>query len=225
MRNAAVLFTGGKDSTYALHLAYLQGYNIRVLASIIPEYEYSMLYHKPYTEILRLQAESMGFPLETITINRPDKEINALKVMIEKLTRAYNIDTLVTGAVLSDYQRLLFGMMGDEYGVFVYNPLWRINQERYLLELIENGIEFILISINTYGLDPRFLGRVIDRDDAEEIIARARRYGFNPSFEGGEAETLVVNAPLFRRRLRVEGSVVEKGLYEYVFIVKNAILS
>ncbi len=222
---AAVLFTGGKDSTYALHLAYLQGYDIAVLASIVPLYEYSMLYHRPYPEILKLQAESMGFPIEFSYLHEKDLEENMLKNLIKKVKEEYSVEVLVTGAVLSDYQRMRFSMIAEEYNIDVVNPLWRIDQEKYLLELVENGIEFILLSINTYGLTPEFLGRIVRYDDAVKIIELAKRYGFNPSFEGGEAETLVVYAPLYSKRLRVEGEIVKRGPYEYVYIVKNAELS
>lgn len=221
----AVLFTGGKDSTYALHLAFLQGYDIVVLASIIPLYDYSMLYHRPYPEILKLQARSMGFPIEFFYLRNKSMEENILRELIISVKEKYGVEKIVTGAVLSDFQRIRFSMIAEEYGVDVINPLWKIDQEKYLLELVENGFEFILLSINTYGLPPKFLGRVIRYEDALEIIRLARKYSFNPSFEGGEAETLVVKAPLFNNKLVVEGEIIKRGFYEYVFLIKNASLS
>ena len=184
-----------------------------------------MLYHRPRQEILELQAKSMGFPLETILVDSPAKEEEALKELLIRVRDSYGVETIVTGAVLSDFQRLRFVSIIEEIGLNLYSPLWRFDQERYLIELIEHGIEFIIVSINTYGLPVKYLGRVLTMRDAYEIIELARKYGFNPSFEGGEAETLVVNAPLFSRRLVVEGEVVVRGLNEYVFSIKNASLS
>ncbi len=223
--NAAVLYTGGKDSTYALHLAFLQGLEIRVLASIVPMYEYSMLYHKPRYDLLKLQAESMGFPIEFLILESPDREEEVLYNLLGFLREKYGVEVVVTGSVLSDYQRMRFSMVAEEVGLDVFNPLWRFDQEKYIIELVEHGIEFIIVSINTYGLPPSFMGRVITLEDVYEIIELARKYGFNPSFEGGEAETLVVNAPLFHKKIVVDGEVVEKGLNEYVYLIKNARLS
>jgi diphthamide synthase (EF-2-diphthine--ammonia ligase) len=34
----------------------------------------------------------------------------------------------------------------------------------------------------------------------------SKKYGFNISFEGGEAETLVLDCPIFRKRLEIRKS-------------------
>ncbi len=225
MMKATVLFTGGKDSTYALHLAYLQGYEIKVLSSIIPRYEYSMLYHRPYTSLLEMQSKSLGLPLVVKTVEEKDMELEILYELLKEVRDKWGVEVVVSGALYSDYQRMRYTMVIDELGLELYSPLWRIDQEKYMLELIENGIEFILLSINTYGLSPRFLGKILSYDDVLEIIESARKYGFNPAFEGGEAETLVVYGPLFRKKLVVDGIAVRKGLYEHVFVIKNTVLS
>ncbi|ADI32397.1 diphthine--ammonia ligase [Staphylothermus hellenicus] len=218
---ATILFTGGKDSTYALHLAYLQGFDIVVLSTIYPLYEYSMLYHKPIFDLLRLQAKSLGLPLESMAVYSPKQELSTLYKLLKRVKENYGVEAVVSGAVLSDYQRMRYSMICDELGLEPYTPLWRIDQSKYMFELVEHGIEFILISINTYGLPMKLLGKIITDKDVYEIINRSRKYGFNPAFEGGEAETLVVNSPLFRRRIRVIGRRMIKSPYEGVFIIDS----
>lgn len=218
---ATILFTGGKDSTYALHLAYLQGFDIVVLSTIYPLYEYSMLYHKPIFDLLRLQAKSLGLPLESIAVYSPEHELSALYKLLKRVKENYGVEVVVSGAVLSDYQRMRYSMICDELGLKTYTPLWRIDQSKYMFELVEHGIEFILISINTYGLPMKLLGKIITEKDVYEIINRSRKYGFNPAFEGGEAETLVVNSPLFRKKIRVAGRKIIKSPYEGFFIIEN----
>jgi len=221
-----VLFSGGKDSVYALHLAYLQGYDIVVLLTIIPEYDYSMLYHRPVQELITLQAKALDIPLEIqhVYVNEREAEVYALRELLARARDRYGVDTIVTGAIASDYQRLTFDMIASEVGLKTYSPLWGIDQEEYVNELLTNGIEFILLSATTYGLPPKFVGRVLSRVDMREIIALSKKYGFNPAFEGGEAETLVVNAPLFKKRLVVSGRVVRRGPYEYFYVVEKAVL-
>ncbi|MET1159940.1 MAG: diphthine--ammonia ligase [Thermoprotei archaeon] len=221
---AVALFTGGKDSTYALHLAYLQGYDVEALVSILPIYENSLLYHKPIDEIVKLQARCLKLPLLTTTVSEPANELEALYRALKQAQREYGVRVVVSGAVLSDYQRFRFMYVADKLGLKVYTPLWGVNQENYLLELIDNGIEFIIVSISAYGFPPEYLGKVITREIARQILRLARKYGFNPSFEGGEAETLVVYAPLFKNRLVVEGEVVSKGPWNHIYIIKNVYL-
>jgi len=222
---AAVLFSGGKDSTYALHLAVLQGYDIAVLLTVIPVYDYSMLYHKPLPELVRMQADAMGFPCLMEHVREEGDELNALKKLLARARSGYGVEVLVTGAVASDYQRMLFSMVAGDLGLDTYNPLWGIDQEKYLKELVEHGFEFMIVSITTHGLPPKYLGRALTLEDVIELSNLARKYGFNPAFEGGEAETLVLDAPLFRKRLVVEGYVVERGFHDYVYVIEKASLA
>jgi len=217
----AVLYTGGKDSTFALHLAYLQGFEISVLASIIPRYEYSYLYHKPVLDALLKQAYCMGFPIEYIYIDDPGDETSALSELLSRVKDKYGVETIVSGAISSDFQRTVFTMVARRVGLKTYNPLWGYNPRRYLIDLLKYGFEFIIVSISTYGLKPWLLGKVIDLNDVNYILKSAEKYGFNPSFEGGEAETLVLHAPLFKCRLNVEGEIVDKGVDNYEYVVKK----
>lgn len=222
---ATILFTGGKDSTYTLQWALLQGFEIIVLSSIVPSYDYSMLYHRPVEKLLRLQSISLGIPLELEYLDNLEEELTVLRRLLLRVKQEYGIRAVFAGALLSDYQRMRFSLICEELGLKSFTPLWRIDQVKYMRELVENRVKFMLLSINTYGLPKKFLGKVLDVRDVEEIIICARRYGFNPAFEGGEAETLVVDTPFFAQRLVVNGHVVEKGPYEAVFIIEDAFLA
>ena len=61
----AALFSGGKDSTYAIHLAQQRGWEVSRLVSILPQDPASMLYHVPNLHLVPLLAEAMGIPLIT----------------------------------------------------------------------------------------------------------------------------------------------------------------
>jgi diphthine-ammonia ligase len=218
---AAVLFTGGKDSTYALHTAFLQGFDVVVLASIYPLYEHSMLYHKPVIEVTRLQAYSIGLPLESIGVYRDEMELQVLYHLLKRIKEKYSVEAVFSGAVLSDYQRMRYSMVAEKLGLKTYTPLWRIDQEKYMRELVTNSFKFTIISINTMGLPMKFLGKIITKEDVEEIIFRSKKYGFNPAFEGGEAETLVIDAPLFKHKICVEGKKIIISDYEGYYLIEK----
>jgi uncharacterized protein (TIGR00290 family) len=59
----ASLFSGGKDSAYALYLAQLQGHKIEVLIAIDSENPESYMFHVPNIHLVKLQAEAMEIPL------------------------------------------------------------------------------------------------------------------------------------------------------------------
>lgn len=80
--------------------------------------------------------------------------------------------------------------------------------------LVKEGFKFIITSASAYGFPFDLVGKEITTEDVEKIIERARRYGFNPAFEGGEAETFVTYAPLFKTQLRVNGKLKRISEYE-----------
>jgi len=217
------LYSGGKDSTYALHWAFLKGFNVKCLVTLKPRTAESWMFHYPAVDVTELQAKALGLPqVFEHTEGRRGSELEDLKRALRKAAEKYGIKGVVTGALLSDYQRMNINFIAEELGLKVYSPLWRKDQAAYLRELVEEGFEFILTSITVWGLPPTLLGKVVTMEDVEKIIELADRYGFNPAFEGGEAETLVVYAPLFKSRIKVEGRRVRLGEYEWRFEVTRA---
>ena len=213
------MYSGGKDSTYALHWAVLHGFDVQCLGTVLPNQPDSMLFHYPAVRLTKLQAESMGFKLVQVKGSRDE-----YASLIELFTwfKKLGADGVVAGALLSDYQRLRFSMAAEEVGLKTYTPLWRKNQEEYMRSLIREGFKFIIVTIQAYGIPEKFLGKVLTEDDIEEIIELSKLYGFNPGFEGGEAETLVIDAPLFRYRLEVEGKPRRIAPYHYVYDIYSA---
>lgn len=209
-----VMYSGGKDSTYALHWAILHGFRVECLGTILPKRLDSMLFHYPAVELTMLQAKSMGF--RHVKLESSDNEYNSLLELFE-VFKKLGVDGVVVGVLLSDYQRLKFSMAAEETNLKIYTPLWRKDQEEYMRSLVREGFKFIIVSIQAYGIPEKFLGRILTSRDVEEIIKLARTYGFNPSFEGGEAETLVVDAPLFRYKLRVYGTPRRIAPHSYIY--------
>ncbi len=201
------LFSGGKDSTYALHWAVLKGFEVTSLITFLPELEDSWMFQYQNVGFTRFQATSMGFPLVTFeTSGKKDEEIDDLRNALLSCKDAGD-QGVVTGALLSDYQRMNINMVADEIGMKVFSPLWRKDQENYMRSLLREGFKFMVTHSASMGFPHHLVGKIVDEHDVEEIIHASRKYGFNPAFEGGEAETFVVNAPLFRRELKVNGKV------------------
>lgn len=224
MAVATVLFTGGKDSVYALHRAVWDGLEVRVLASIVPHYKYSMLYHQPNYTLLLAQAQALSTPLETIGLADPQREELALKSLLQRVKRYYNIKVVVTGGIRSAFQRNAFKRVAEALGLDLYAPTWGVKDEEYMEDLLRNNINFMIVSITSMGIPHNILGRTITGDDINRLARLSKKYGFNLSFEGGEAETAVVDAPLFKYKLDVRGEVVEVSEFEAYFEIKKVII-
>ena len=103
----ACLFSGGKDSTYAIHVAKKQGHDVACLLSIFPKSDESHLLHHPNLEWTKLQSESMNIPQLT-AISKSDDTGDEL-IIIENLLRhakaQFQIDGLLHGGIKSKFQK------------------------------------------------------------------------------------------------------------------------
>ena len=207
------MFSGGKDSVFALWCAIHQGYEIACLLTIFPQRSDSWMFHYPDIEWTRLQAEAVGIPQVTAKASGvKEEELGAMKEALLELKRTRGIDCVVTGAIASEYQKWRIETICYELGLRSVAPLWRKDPEQLLTEQVEMGFEFILTACMAMGLGPDWLGRMIDSKAIDELKSISRRYGISLVFEGGEAETYVLNAPMFTKRIRIaEARPVWKG--------------
>ncbi|MBU0929783.1 MAG: diphthine--ammonia ligase [Nanoarchaeota archaeon] len=196
-----VLFTGGKDSLLAL---YKKKDEVVCLLTMISENIDSYMFHTSSIEITKLQAESLNLPLVLgKTTGEKEKELIDLKELIKKAIKEYKIDGLVTGALFSEYQSSRIDNICKELGIKCINPLWHMDPEDELNELIKNKFEFILTSIAADGLDKSWMNKIITEKEVIKLKELNKKYGINMIFEGGEAETLVLNCPLFKKRIKI----------------------
>ena len=200
----AILFSGGKDSTFALWYALMQGWDVHTLVTIFPESNESWMFHYPAIKWTKLQAQVIGIPHTTIsTIGEKERELEDLNAGLGKLQKSSGIDAIVSGAVASEYQKTRIDNICEALGLKSFAPLWHKNQEQLVREQIESGFEYIMTACSAMGLDASWLGKKIGESELAELMNLNRRFGLNVAFEGGEAETFVTGAPCFRRRLSI----------------------
>ena len=132
-----------------------------------------------------------------------EEELKELRAALSDIIGAYGIDTVVTGAIASEYQKSRIDRICDALGVRAIAPLWQKDPALLVREQVSMGFRFILVACMAMGLDQSWLGREIDESALKELEGIERRYGLNPAFEGGEAETFVTDAPIFSRNIRI----------------------
>lgn len=217
----AALVSGGKDGMFAAHLARTAGHEIACILTAEPDSAESKLCHHPNTRHVSLQAESMRVP----QIRAPAASGGEAGAITESLAAAkeeHSVEGVVHGGILSGYQRAEFAGIAGRAGLQVLAPLWGAVQADYMRTLLASRFRFIMASVSADGLGESWLGREIDHGALDEILSRAERFGFNPSFEGGEAETFVLDCPLFERPIEVLRARVEWDGYRGTFEIEEA---
>ena len=201
----ACLFSGGKDSTYAIHLAKKQGHDVVCLLSIFPKSEESHLLHHPNLKWTRLQSASMNIPQLTTSSNS-DKTTDELIVMEKLLQNAkdeFKIDGLVHGGIKSNFQKETFETLCAKLNLISLAPLWNTEPKKYMNDLLDSNFHFLMITVSSDGLDEEWLGKLILKSDIEILNNLSEKFGFNLNFEGGESETFVLDCPLFSNPIQI----------------------
>lgn len=220
----ASLFSGGKDSTYAIHAAKKQGHEVKCLLSIFPKSDESHLLHHPNIRWTKLQSQSMNIPQLTITSNsdETDDELSLIENLLHDAKDQFQIDGLVHGGIKSKFQKEKFESVCSKLHLTVIAPLWGTDPEHYMNELIDSKFNFIMTTVSSDGLDDSWLGKTISKYDILQLKHLSEKFGFNLNFEGGEAETFVINCPLFTNSIKINQSQKKWDGYRGRFEIVDA---
>jgi ABC transporter with metal-binding/Fe-S-binding domain ATP-binding protein len=201
----ACLFSGGKDSTYAIHLAQKQGHDVVCLLSIFPKSEDSHLLHHPNLRWTKLQSKSMNIPQLTASSNSDDTddELITMENLLQNAKDQFQIDGLVHGGIKSKFQKEKFETLCLKLNLASIAPLWETEPKKYMNDLLDSDFNFMMMTVSSDGLDEQWLGKLISKSDIEILNNLSGKFGFNLNFEGGEAETFVIDCPLFSNPIKI----------------------
>jgi len=189
-----VLFSGGKDSSYALFKT-MQKNKVVCLISVISENEESYMFHTPIDKVGE-QARKIRLPLVKVkTKGEKEKELNDLKKAIKIAIEKYKIEGVITGAVESVYQASRVQKICNELDVYCFNPLWKMDQVELLKEIVKKDFKVKIVKVAADGLDEKWINRILDNKAINELIKLRDKYGISVSGEGGEMETEVIYFP------------------------------
>lgn len=214
----AVLASGGKDSALALHRVLKEGYAVEYLVSMFPLSEDSWMFHYPNIQLMDLFAETVGTPLvKAETAGVKEREVEDLKRLVATL----DIEGIVSGAIASDYQKTRIENICKQLRLKCIAPLWHESPYKMLEEILNLNFEVIITGVYAYGFTEEWLGRKIEEATVVDLMELNRKYGISPVGEGGEYETLVLDAPFFKSKIRiVEAEKVWKDQSGYFRITK-----
>jgi ABC transporter with metal-binding/Fe-S-binding domain ATP-binding protein len=202
----AALVSGGKDSVLALHVAQNHGWDVTHVVTVRSKAADSYMFHVPNVDLAPLIAEAVGVPLVLVeTHGAKEEEVADL----ERTLATLPIDGFVSGALASEYQRTRLEGVGHRLGMRSFTPLWHKPPMEILRTVAGPGWDVRFAAVAAEGLGERWLGRRLDAAAARDLEALHARFGVHPGGEGGEYETLVLDAPCYRRRIEVTRAVAD----------------
>ncbi len=221
MMKLGVLFSGGKDSVFACCQA-MERNHVACLITLVSKNPDSYMFHTPNIRCTDLQAQAIGIPLLTWpTQGRKEEELQDLSAAIAAARDIYGIQGIVTGAIESVYQATRVQIICRNQDLRCYNPLWQINQIDYLRMLLKHGFSIIISGVYAHPFDATWLGAQLTEARIQKLELLQKKYKINPSGEGGELETFVLDGPIFQKKIEIVKASQSYANYRGQFVIEE----
>lgn len=192
---AAALFSGGKDSLYAVYLVEKKGVIVNHLVTVLP----TLRLPSPHAEnlaALKILAGSMRKSLEIVDFKRADAFLGVLN--------ALEIDALVAGDVFVEAHKLGLEDVCSKVGLELLEPLYSRNTSELFEEIFSSGFKALVTGVDLKYLGEEVLGFMIDSETSNDFLSKIG--SVDPLGENGEFHTLVLECPLYSKPFRVKSS-------------------
>ena len=212
----------------------MKGWEIVAMATILVDSDDSMMFQMDSSWVSGHQSKAMGVPwMPIVGHGEQEQEVRELEGGLRSGERPKSVeswfekrglvpptytseipgewDSLVVGAIRSDYQKTRIERMAHRLGVSIHTPLWHHDPEAHMRDLVAHGFSLKITSVSSGGLGEYWVGRVIDERSLGELIALSASHRFHVDGEGGEYETIVLDGPCFQYPIHVMGEVIWEG--------------
>jgi diphthine-ammonia ligase len=190
-------WSGGKDSCFACYLALGQGYKISHLVNFISQEFRRVSFHGTEARMIRLQSRAIGIPLRQKETTWEGYE-QEFKAAVRRLLPR-GVEGMVFGDIYLDEHREWVERVCGELGIKAIEPLWGKDTERVFTEFVNAGFEAVIVSASDELIDEGWVGQRLDR----EFLSYLKTRNIDLCGEKGEYHTLVVNGPLFQRKIEI----------------------
>lgn len=190
-------WSGGKDSTLALHYALQDPtIEIRYLITTVTEKYNRVSMHGVREALLIKQAESIGIPLYQIRLGEmPDMETydHTMKTHLSKF-KEEGITHSIFGDIFLEDLRLYRENKLAEIGLEAIFPLWKKNTRQLIGDFLNLGYKTIIVC--TQQNLKEICGKVISADLIAQLPA-----DIDPCGENGEFHTFAFEGPIFKKNI------------------------
>ena len=219
---SVILYSGGKDSTMALYHALENGDDIYALITMVSRNKESYMFHVPDIHMVDYCSAAMEIPsIDISTDGIKEKELDDLEGVLRRVKQK-GVEAVYTGALESVYQKSRIEAICEKLDLKAISPLWHINPIDYMNQLVDLGFEIIITGVAAYGLDEKWLGQRITKETINKLEKLNEKYHVHPAFEGGEAEPLVLDAPIYDRRIVIDDAEILWNVDNGIYNIKKA---
>ena len=204
-------WSGGKDCCLALYRAIVSGLGVRYLANTLNEDGQRSFSHGILAEVIQSQSQAIGIPLSQQRTTRETYEAEFTNML--KAFKREGIEGGVFGDIDFNGHREWIERVCQKADIIPLLPLWLENQDKLLREFIDAGFEAIVVAAKANLFGEEVLGRKIDTNFIKDLEELSQTKAITPCGEAGEYHTLVIDGPIFQKRLEIlkTRKVLRKG--------------
>ncbi len=197
-------WSGGKESALSCFKAMMDGHEVTCLLTMLATTGRHSRSHRLSREVLMAQAEATGIPAcyRRASWNTYEQEFNKALTSFKR----EGLEGGVFGDLYTDTHRQWVEGVCNKPGLTPLLPLWGRESKDLLSELVGLGFEAVVVAVKAHFLDASWLGKRID----EAFIVEIEKQGVDACGENGEYHTLVVDGPMFKKRIALKDTGIIK---------------
>jgi len=225
----AILYSGGKDSNYALAYALEKGWDVAYLLSVKPTRTDCYLFHYATVEHTSMQAKILGIRHILVECDIADPKLEA--DIIRKVVEKNPVDAVIlggTGLQVTQIKSVQDALLPLRIETFASHAGY--DHGKLVEEMLEKGYKIMITQFAAEGLNDRWLGKILDEESYKEIKYLSMRFGFHAGGDGSAFDTFVLDCPLFKGEIVFDSvkKYKESGFSGYLManevkIIKKAI--
>ncbi len=220
MSHVFVSWSGGKDGCLALYRAINSGLDVRCLLNMVTEDGRRSRSHGISAAVINEQAQALAIPI----VQRPTTNDNYEAVFIEALKeyKREGINGGVFGDIDFNAHREWIDRVCKKADIIPHLPLWLESQAELMEEFIDAGFKTVVVAVKADLLGKEVLGRTVDRQFMSYLAGLGK--DITPCGEAGEYHTLVVDGPLFKKRLEIiKSKKVTRGEHHFLDVLETGL--
>jgi diphthine-ammonia ligase len=201
MKSVFASWSGGKDCCLALYRAESAGLDVRYLANTVTEDGKRSRSHGIAAEVIQMQSQAIGIPLVQRRATRENYEAEFINML--RAFKQEGIDGGVFGDIDFNEHREWIDRVCQKADITPHLPLWLESQDKLVREFIDSGFEAIVVAAKADLFGEEVLGQKIDRNFLQQLEEMSQTIPITPCGESGEYHTLVIDGPIFKKRLEI----------------------
>jgi uncharacterized protein (TIGR00290 family) len=215
-------WSSGKDSAWTLHvLRQRPDLEIVGLMTTMNQVYQRVAIHAVRLELLKLQAQAVGLPLQIVDLPYPCSNAQYESAMgaFIAAAREQQVECMAFGDLfLEDIRQYREAKLAGT-GITPLFPLWGMPTNDLAADMISSGLRAVVTCVDPKQLAANFAGREFNQEFLSALPA-----GVDPCGERGEFHTFAFDGPMFTSSVSIEaGEITEREGFVYADVLPASV--